>query len=222
MMTGLDTYKAVLAELKHENTTSMTPAEFRYHIYVAQIEYVNIRYWAFEQHQKPIDDLRVLHVETNGIDGVAPLANVGVVAPEQEVFMLPEDYMHLLAVRARVKYYGEPCFVDGTLSDYIACKFAQDNSINIKKHHYYTKPAPRYPRMYYRQFQNKLRFVCGASVVHDVIAAYLRKPVPISIDDNYVNVTSSELDDPQTLEIVQWCVSSYLEKIESMRTQTIF
>lgn len=220
MMTGVDTYKAVLHELKHENTTSMTPEEFRHHIYVGQLEYINWRYWAFEQHQKVIDDLRVLHVETNGIDGVPPLTNAGLSAPEQEIFFLPENYMHLLAVRARVKYYGEPCQTDGTLSDYIACKFIQDNRVNAIKHHYYSKPAARYDRMWYRQFANKLRFLCGSSIVQDVIATYLRKPIPISIDDNGVNVTNSELDDPQTMEVVNWCVASYLEKIQDYRVQT--
>ena len=46
MVLVVEVYKAVLAELKHYNTTSMTPDEFNYHIWIATLEYVKNRYWA--------------------------------------------------------------------------------------------------------------------------------------------------------------------------------
>lgn len=226
-MTAADTYVAVLAELKAENTTSMTPDEFNYHIKVAQYEYARIRYMAYEQHQRTLDDLRSIHVMTDGISGPAPLVNVGIPQPELEVFVLPTDYMDLLSVRARLRYYGEPCHTDGTLSDYMASKAIQDNRKEAIRHSYYSKPAARPDRVYHSLYGAgntgggaTLRFMAGSSIVDSVIATYLRKPSDITVDGNGNSVLNPQWDDVQMQEIVKWCVASYLEKIESMRTQT--
>lgn len=225
-MTAVEVYQAVLAELKHENTTSMTPAEFRYHSKVAQIEYLNLRYMAFDQHQKPIDDLAVWHIETNGVGGnPPPIANTGAMTPGQDIFLLPENYAHLLNVQAKVKYVGEPCQTNGTESDWIAAKYVDDSQEKTILHHYYQKPQARYPRLRYKSRVSNLRHIlqilAGQSIPTQVRITYLRLPTPIVMDDNYQNVYGSELSDPQTLEIVKWCVFSYLEKIESIRQQTL-
>ena len=225
-MTGVEVYRAVLAELKHENTTSMTPAEFRHHIKIAQIEYMNLRYMVHEQHQKPIDDLAIWHIETNGVGGnPSPIANTGAMAPGEDMFLLPINYAHLLNVEAKVKYVGEPCRTDGTESDWIAAKFVDDSQEKTIRHHHYVKPAPRYPRMRYKSRTNGgvqlLQILAGKSIPFLVNVTYLRIPTPISIDDSAANVQSSELSDPQTYEIIKWCVASYLEKIESVRQQSL-
>lgn len=221
-MTGVDVYKAVLHELKHENTTSMTPEEFRHHIKRAMLEYINLRYWAYDQHQKPIDDLAAIHVETNGVNGnPTPIPNTGLQAPKGEMFVLPEDYMHLLAVKAMVKYYGEPCKTDGALSDWITAMPCPDNMRYQVEHHYYKKPKPKYPRLYYTHNLKTLTTMAGSSVVQALCITYLQQPPYISVDDAGLNVQDSVFGDAQTLEIVRWCVASYTETIESYRQQTM-
>ena len=222
MMTGVDVYVAVLHELKHENTTSMTPSEFRHHIKRAMLEYINLRYWAYDQHQKPIDDLAPIHVETNGVNGnPAPIANTGLQAPKGEMFVLPTDYMHLLAVKALVKYYGEPCYTDGTMSDWIVAMHCPDNMVYQVEHHYYKKPKPEYPNLYYRHNKKTLTLMAGKSIGQQVCITYLQRPPYIAVADNGTNVQDSVFDDEQTMEIVRWCVASYTETIESYRQQSM-
>lgn len=225
-MTGVEVYRAVLAQLKHENTTSMTPAEFRHHIAVAELEYLSMRYWAFDQHQKQLDDLRFLHVETSGIgSSPAPIANTGQTVPGKDVFLLPQDYAHLLNVEGKVLYKGEPCFVDGVESDWIACKYVDDSQEKVIRHHYYQKPKPYYPRMRYKMRSDNgvayIQLLAGTSIPFKINITYLRKPKFIAVADNGTNLQDSEFDDKQTYEIVRWCVHSYLETIESYRLQTM-
>ena len=222
-MTAEEVYKSVLKELKQEYTTSITPEEFNHHIWVAEIEYVKTRYWAHEQHQKTIDDLRTIKVMTDGIGGMPnPLIASGSALPNSQFVTLPEDYMHLTAVSAIVEYVNEPCKKNGTLSDPIACSFLPDDKEKLVLGDFYSKPKPAFPRLYYSQRGNVLVFKAGSSIVRKVFLNYLRYPKRIAIDVNTgASIQDSEFLDEQTIEIVKWCVHSYLEKIEEMRVQTM-
>ena len=155
MVTSTDVYKAVLAELKHYNTTSMTPDEFNYHIWIATLEYVKNRYWAHEQHQKQIDDLSVIKIVTDGVAGYpAPLVNLGPAIAGQEYVDLPADYLHLLAVSVKVLYKNVPCETDGTLSNYISATHLKDDSRFTIEDDYYKKPVAEWPNLYYDQRGN--------------------------------------------------------------------
>jgi hypothetical protein len=222
MVTAIEVYKAVLAELKHYNTTSMTPDEFNYHIWIAELEYVKNRYWAHEQHQKQIDDLSVIKVVTDGVAGFpVPLVNEGPALTGKEYITLPTNYLHLLAVSVRVKYKNVPCETDGTLSDYTAATHLKDDKRFVVHDDYYQKPSAEWPNLYYDQRGNKLTFQCGVSVVQDVMISYLRLPVRITFDITGQNNVASEFEWPQTLEIVKHCVISYLETIKDQRVQSM-
>ena len=222
MVTATEVYKAVLAELKHYNTTSMTPDEFNYHIWIAELEYVKNRYRAHEQHQKQIDDLSVIKVVTDGVASYPnPLVNEGPAVAGKEYVTLPTDYLHLLAVSVRVRYKGVPCKTDNTLSDYTAATHLKDDLRYVVGDDYYKKPIAEWPNLYYDQRGNKLTFNCGSSVVQDVMIAYLRVPQRIFFDVAGVNHVDSEFAWPQTLEIVKHCVISYLETIRDPRVQSM-
>ena len=223
MMTGDLVYEAVLRELKNEYTTTITPSEFNYHIRVAQIEYTKTRYWAWDQHQKSIEDLSALKVVTNGIGGMpSPLSNMGSTAPNSQWTNSPQDLQHLLSVSAICIYQGEPCRKNGSLSDPIACTYLADDKMNLVRSDYYSKPRPEFPCLYYYQADNKFYFWAGTSIAHKVILSYQRYMTPIEVDPvTGANVTGSELGDMQTYEIVKWCALSYLEKIEEARMQTL-
>lgn len=223
MVSAKEVYQAVLAELKHYNTTSLTPQEFNYHIWIAELEYVKNRYWAYEQHQKQIDDLDILRVVTDGVAGSpAPLPNEGANVAGQEFITLPENYLHLLAVSARAKYYDVPCQTDGTLSGFIACTHLKDDMRYVVMDDYYRKPLAVWPRLYYDQRERKLAFLAGKSIVQDVQIVYLRYPKRIEFDvQNPSGGVGSEFHWEQTLEIVKHCTISYLETIKDPRLQSM-
>ena len=222
MVPATAVYKAVLAELKHYNTTSMTPDEFNYHIWIAELEYVKNRYWAHEQHQKQIDDLSVIKVVTDGVAGYPmPLLNEGPQLPGMEYVTLKADHLFLLAVSVQVKYFGVPCKTDGSLSPYTAATHLKDDKRFAVSEDYYQKPIAEWPNLYYDQRGNKLTFNCGNSVVQSVQIAYLREPTRIVFDVTSAAHVGSEFSWSQTLEIVKHCVISYLETIKDPRVQSM-
>ena len=223
MVTSETVYRAILKELKHYNTTSMTPEEFNYHIWIAELEYVKDRYWAHEKHQKQIDDLDVIRVITDGIAGAPiPLPNEGANVAGQEYINMPEDYLHLLAVGVKVTYFGEECKADGSQSpDHIAATPLKDDKRYVAETDYYSLPRAEWPNLYYTQRLGKMVFRAGQSIVNEVKLSYLRYPLRIVFDplDSSNNV-DSEFGEAQTNEIVELCVESYLETIESRRTSS--
>jgi hypothetical protein len=222
MVSSTDVYKAVLAELKHYNTTSMTPAEFNYHIWIAELEYVKNRYWAHEQHQKQIDDLAVIKVVTDGVAGYPmPLPNEGPNMPGMEYVTLLQDHLYLLAVAVQVKYKDVPCQVDGQLSPFTAATHLKDDERFVVSEDYYMKPIAEYPNLYYDQRGKRLTFNCGNSTVQNVMLSYLRLPARITFDETGAAHVGSEFEWPQTLEIVKHCVISYLETVKDPRVQSM-
>ena len=222
-MTGLDTYIAVLHELKHEHTTSMTPEEFNFHIWRSEIEYVATRYWAQDQHQKSIDDLAFVTVETNGIAG-APVAilNAGANTAGVEYFPMPQDLFILLNVAVQVRIYGDPCIADGTLSAFTAAHYLAADREKVVSESYYSKPSHEYPTLYYKIRKRNILPKAGQSIAQSCVITYLQYPTRISVDPiTGANVTDSPFGDSQTLEIVRHCVLSYLETIESGRLATM-
>lgn len=219
-MTAKEMYRACLTELQYQSTRTMTPEEFNYHIEVGTIEYVKTRYMCYERFQKPIDDLQVLKVQTDGIGGMPPPLLPNGTVPNAQTLNLPIDYFRLTAVAVVVRYFKEPCKTDGSLSDRIACTPLKDDQWGLIFSDYYKKPAPRFPRLYYTQRNNQFVFLAGLSLVHQVYLSYIRTPVFVKVDDNGESVVDSEFKAEQSYEIVKWTVSSYLEKIEEMRQQT--
>lgn len=221
MVSATDAYKAVLEELKHYNTTSMTPEEFNYRIWIAEIEYVKNRHWAYEQHQKTIDDLDIIRIVTDGVAGYpAPLVNQGPSIAGQEWVQLPNDYFRLLEVSAQVRYKNVPCKIDGTLSNYIPCTPLKDDKRHAVDEDFYQKPIAEWPNLYYDQRGRRLAFRAGDSIVEKVQLVYLRYPIRIFFDVTGANHVNSEFPWEQTMEIVKLCVRTYLEAIESARTQS--
>lgn len=220
--TAREAYEAVLHELKHENTTSMTPEEFNYHWPVAELQYLAFRYWAHDQHQKSIDDLRKVKIETDGVGGMPqPLVNQGPDTAGDEFFILPDDYLYLLNVGAVVRYIGEPCLTDGTLSQLTSCTYLSDDREKVVRHDYYQKPSGSYPTLYYKQRGSHITIKAGTSIAQSLTITYLKYPVKAQLDTAGNSVTNPEFDTKQVLEIAKWCTQSYLENIQSYRLQSM-
>ncbi len=222
-MTAQEVYIAFLNELKQENTTSVTPAEFNYHIWRSEIEYVKNRYFAFDQHQKSIDDLSFLTIETIGVAGMPlPLLNQGLNQSKKEYFDLPEDLLILVNVEIMAEAQNDSCYKDGEISDKIAAKFLSGDRDKVIYNSYYSKPRLEYPNVYYKIRNNKIIPVIGDSIAKECIITYLKYPTKIEVDETSgLSITNSEFKDMQTLEIVRHAVLSYLETIESQRTPSM-
>ena len=222
-MTAQQVYLTVLSEMKREYTTTMTPSEFNDHINRAQLEWVKVCYSLIDQQQKTNADLSPIRVMTDGVGTMpAPIPNSGAAIPTRERFLLPDNFLYLLAVAAQVRYKNEPCKKDGTLSGWILALPKPSDRAYLTDD-YYSRPAPRPNRLYYYQLgegKGELRFEAGESVVEFVRLHYLRYPRQILVDADGESVSDPEFSDVQCLEIAKWCVASYLEKIEEMRQQT--
>ena len=223
-MTAQEVYKGVLAELRKEETTSMTPEEFNYHAFIGQLEYVKTRYWGFDRHQKAIDDLQQLIVVTDGLFGnPLPLNNLGLSEPGQEGFALPYDsmtgegYLYMLQGKASVIYKGHPCVSDaspGTV--YLRYKQHNINTANV-----YDNQSEDYVHYYLES--GYIRIEPGfPGHVSQLIIRYLRYPARILVDETTgESVSNPELNDMATLEVIKWITHSFLETIESYRLQTM-
>ena len=222
-MTGLETYQAFLAELKKENTTTIFPDEFNYHIWRSELNWVTNRYWAFDQHQKSIDDLDVITIETNGVAGMpAPLLNAGAAIAGQEYFALPDDLLILLNVAIEPLIQGDVCIKDNTLGKITAATFLSADREKVVDESHYSKPSFKHPTLYYKIRQGNILVKMGSSIAQKCIITYLQYPQRIGVDPvTGANVTDSPFGDSQTLEIVRDGVLSYLETIESSRVQSM-
>lgn len=222
-MTAQETYRAVLAELRKNNTSTMTPAEFNYHAWVGQVEYVKTRYWGYDQHQKAIDDLQKITVVTDGVAGnPAPLANVGNNVQGEEAFALPKDgatpYMFLLNAQFRITYVNDPCNTgeSGWVAGY--ARPYNENSQNVYDQSNETD------RVHYRLSNDLVRPLPGTynGYVSGARISYLRYPVRMLLDETTgESVTDPELDDRVMMEVVKWISHSFLETIESYRLKTM-
>jgi hypothetical protein len=226
-----DIYKAVLDELNKEHTRSLTPEEFNYFINDTQIVYVKNRYAQYDQHQKRMDDLRVLTVNTDGTGNNPPsILNTGLAQAGQEIILLPYDplattpedmgYLFLLNVAFKISYSGNNCFTDGTISGWMKGKFMRSDAEWEINENPYAKPKDT--RLYYKLIGNEIRPITGtSSFVTEANIMYLRYPRKIFFDaTGGGNHVDSELPAHCNQELVKLCVRNYLETIRDPRYQS--
>ena len=223
-VSAIEVYQGVLAELKHYNTTSMTPDEFNYHAWVSLLEWVKNKYWATDAHQSQMDDLDIIKVVTDGVAGSpSPIPNADVSGDAALAFIdLPDDYLHLLAVGVKVKYKNVPCETDDTESNYVSATNLKEDERFAIGNDYYAKPEAVWPTIYYNQRNRKLTFNTGDSLLLDCIISYYRYPVRIFFDVNDpTGGTACEFEWEQVMEIIKYITASYLETTSNPRWQTM-
>lgn len=210
MRTGREIYEAVLEELNRSNTMSMEPNEFNHHAKVGMLEWIKLRYWAFDQHQKSIDDLDPIIVISNPMFPVYTVQGA-------ERWETPSALLYLLRVKMEQEYQGDNCFPDGYKLPFQAARYRTHNLGNNA----YNKPSPK--QLYYLQAGGQLIRIGepnATTKVTNAIIHYLRYPVFPSVDSSGESASNSEFGIMQNMEIVKWITASYLEKIESLRTQS--
>ena len=223
--TAAELYDQVLDLLRYEETSSMTPDEFNRHYNIAQLEYIKTRHWAWDRHQKTLDDLDKIKVITNGLAGFpTPLQNVGNNVAGEEVFELPADYFRMLSVGVKFCYIGDPCIADNTISDWTAAVPTPEDRDKMLSQDYYSAPYHEWPNIFYQQYDRKLFIKMGKSIAKELLISYLRYPTVMEVDANGEDLpvpTVSTFEIEQSDEIAKWCVHSYLEKLQELRMQTM-
>jgi len=222
-MTAQETYKAVLQELRYQSTSSMTPTEFNHHGWVGTLEWVKMVRWAYDEHDKSVDDISMIVVATDGV-GTNPalIANTGSVAPGSEIFLKPSNYFLYLSAAVQVKYYAEPCQTDGSVSPFISATKLDKNSKDEVESNKYTRSKPVPGRLYIEDLNNVFRIKAGTSIAEKLKLTYIKYPQKIEVNTTTgASVTNPEFGDSQMHEIVKWITASYLENLSSLRLNTM-
>jgi hypothetical protein len=221
--TAEDMYRAVLSLINKESTQTMTPDEFNLWANRGQIEYVKARYLQYDQHQKRIDDLKVIITKTDGTgSNASPIPNTGTNTAGEEIFVLPFDsdgdpnygYMFLLNVSFKIQYQDNKC--NTGVSDWLKAKpmhADMEHELN-----YYERPNDN--RLYYQIIGNEIRPITGTnSYATECNIMYLRYPKEIQFVPGGVSV-NPEFEPRVNLEIAKWISRGFLESIESPRFQS--
>ena len=218
-MTATEFYINLLQELRSHHTTTLTPIEFNHLIESSMYQWVQTRFYAFEQHQKHIDDLEQIVVVTNGAGGMPnPLNNLGELIPGKEYFIpnnsiQNNDKLFLINVRFLMTA-NQNCtekYEDAQLkkTDFMTNKNAYDKPSNTN--------------IYYQQRGGKIfRYDLGQSnrVAKNAIITYLRKPIIPLLDANGNGIVDPEFNDMVCTEIIKFTVATYLERITSQRQRS--
>lgn len=219
-MTAAALYEATLRELARYNTMTMTEAEFNYHIQVTQHVYTKDRYDGLDEHQKQVDDLRFVHKQ-------ASVANTGGTVPRSERFVLPADFLHLTNCAFVIRYFGVPCFTNGSLSKPIVGTPLSDDRWQAVDRDYYsnwdynTVTGQSEPLVHYQLYQDGVKVKALDCVATEMQLTYLQVPPPITVDPTTgASVSNPVWDDAQCIELAQLCCKMYLETIEENRWQT--
>lgn len=215
MKSGKEVYQAVLQEINKANTRSMTPEEFNYHVKIGQLEWLKMRYWGFDKHQKTISDLQPIIL-------ISDLSVVGIIEDGQVVglsedFVLPDDYLYTLQVKFKCHYLEDDCYEDGTFFGNLVAKYRLHNLSDNPYH------KGNNQKIYYQEWGGNIRRIKGDDTIKAINCnlSYLRYPANIEVDTAGENVQASEFGTMQNIEIAKWTAASYLENIESMRTRSM-
>ena len=222
-MTAVETYQAVLHELRYQKTSSMTPTEFNHHYWVGTLEWVKMVRWAYDEHDKSVDDISMIVVATDGV-GTNPalISNTGSVAPGSEIFLKPSNYFLYLSAAVQVKYYSEKCQTNGTLSSFISATKLDKNSKHEVESNKYTRSKPVPGRLYLEDLNNVFRVKAGSSIAEKLLLTYIKYPQKVAVDPTTgASVTNPEFGDSQMQEIIKWTAASYLENLSNHRLATM-
>ncbi len=191
----------------------MEPDEFNIHIRKAMVEMITAKYWAYEYHQKSVEDLSPIIVHTFDQTGTPIPVNT------DGTFTLPEDLEHVLHIAFKVRFNGEKCNPNGTLSDFVnAVKIKQDEQ--HLQYLYYNRPRWEWPNVKYSRVAENIVPKVGQNDPVEMAVSYIRLPAYIFFEAvNSPNNVDSVFKATVNFELVRWAIASYMGRIEDMRMQ---
>lgn len=235
LQTSEEMYLDFLAEIRRERTVAIPPEKWNGIINKAALQWVRSKLPENQFNQKRIDDLQMLHVDTDG--GFYPLIpTVGTVGADRMLFSLPTPgneqingveypaYLHGIAAMFSVVYKNSECAPDGA-SGLLPAAYLRSDQRSVWLNNEYRKPKD--DRLLYEFISGKVRLATGAtSGISETYGRlmrleYYRYPTSILFygkNDNR-NV-DSEFPPTVNEEILSIAVMNTLERREDQRLQS--
>jgi hypothetical protein len=200
---SIDLFNGVLTELNKEFNASFEVWDYEYFLNKAIYEWIKLKYTEYETTQKRTDDLQLITQR-----------NVNVKIQNDNIVILPQDYLFLLGVRGNIQ--GRTKCEDGGI---------------IKEIYKMTSDLKGYTNYYhqlknwYEVSQDKLYLTPErGSTIKDIYIEYISKPEVQSIDIDNVGSPKNNLiyllsKEYICLEIIKIITTLFLESIEQPRTQ---
>ena len=234
-------YDVFLEGINKELNGSLSDAEFEVLANECQMTYVKNRYHEFEQFQKRIDDLRSLKraefiTPTSGKEIDFEVATTS--AGEQIVEDSPSvdgrfGYLFMLNAAVIWNYSGNDCFADGTLwggseddayKYLVALKPMKADKLHEIRSDYYNMPTDERPYYDLRSSGNSRNVMVlindTASTPNTVRIEYLVHPRTILLANTGIDDVDLPIHARQ--EVVNLMVRTYVERMESQRTNSVF
>lgn len=214
-VTALDMYELTLEILNKQNTTSVTPEEWNVWANTATLEHCLFLYEKYQNDQAITDKLGPIIVDP------APISNTGVAAPNQEIFVLPSDYLRMLRIGIKLNYVNDPCFANGPGTEYVSATLLTDDQYGVIDDNPYRKAKSK--NLYYYHKNGGLNIAIktgGSSYGLEAEIRYLKYPKKIDVTLS-PGTGDSELPSDVKNDICHIIARKIIEAIESGRYQTI-
>jgi hypothetical protein len=232
----IDMYQRTLLGIKKESTSVLPISRWNDLINEVQEVWVREKSIDIEQTSKRIDDVELLRVATDGINGNPPaILPVAInkfplpISLTQDGITYPQ-FLKFLNVEFKIDYVSNPCHI-GT-SDWQYVKIMRsDSRATVVRNAYRT---PNDDRLYYEIIGGYINLITGTpSTGNSMRLEYLRKPKKVFLDVNSSGAMMRDADNPNYLphtgsvnceftefqrqEIVDLAVQTYLERIKDER-----
>lgn len=234
LVTAEDLYLDFLREIRRESTVVVPPERWNNVFNKAALQWAKSKLPENQFNQKRIDDLQILHVDTDGdlypmipVIGTHEGQNLRFEVPMKETpiygFTYP-IYMHGISAMFKVVYSDSPCNVDG-VSPLLPASYLRSDQRSQWLNNEYRKPKD--DRLLYEIISNSIRLATGMTsglsktYGHSMRLEYYRYPTevlyfgkkdPRNVDSEF-NPTINE-------EIQSIAVMNFLERRESPRLQS--
>lgn len=200
---SIDIYNAVLTELNKEFNASFETWDYVYFLNKAIYEWIKLKYTEYETTQKRTDDLQLITKR-----------NVLLTLQKENSVSLPQDYLFLLGVRAKV--LGKTKCADGDIVKEVY-KMTSDRKGYVD---YYAQL-----KNWYEISQDIITIIPERNTtVKEILIEYINEPekqdIDIDDEDSVKNNLIYLLSKPYiAIEIIKLTSTMFLESIEQQRTQ---
>jgi len=232
LITAESMYRYFLHKISRERSTVVDPDKFRRYVNASAIEWVKSKLPMLQFNQKRIDDLQVLHVDTDGTF-YSPIAAKSVGNQIKTMFPYPTPghqvidqltyppLLHGISAMFELTYKGNDCTQE---EGFVVAKYLKTDASAVVLKNTYTKPKD--DRLYFEIINNYIRLLTGKQGGESQTEGkrmrlqYYRYPREIVYSINPLACQDSEFSPTQNLEIVDLAVIDFLEKSQDNRLNT--
>lgn len=222
-------YREFLRRIRLQKTVVVTPENFNRIINIAMLEWIKSKLPLHQFNQKRVEDLQILHVDTDGV--FYPLITTkGNSGGNEMLFRYPtfsqSDYpslLHGINAMFKINYVSSPCHSDG-VSGFLPGKYLKANNRSSAVTNTYTRANDEF--VYFEIISDYVRIMTGkntgisSSTGHSMKLEYYRYPNEICYDTDPLKCNDSEFSPSSNSEIIDLAVVAYLENHENKRLES--